>query len=33
MTGIFDSLITVKLSLEGFQSTDDNYIGIINVTT
>ena len=34
MTGILDSLINVKLSLEvSFQSTDDNYIGIINVTT
>ena len=34
MTGILDSLINVMLSLEGgFQSTDNNYIGIINVIT
>ena len=34
MTGIFDSLINTRVSLEGcFQGTDDNYIGIINVTT
>ena len=32
MTGIFDSLINIKLSLEGcFQSADDNYIATINV--
>ena len=34
MTDILDSSINVKLSLEGsFQSIDDNYVGIINVTT
>ena len=34
MTGILDSLINVMLSLEGgFQSTDNKYLGIINVIT
>ena len=34
MTGILDSLINVKLSLEGgIQSTYDNYVGIISVST
>ena len=34
MTGILDFLMNVKLNLEeGFQSTDDNYMSILNVST